>query len=232
MAMMIKSYKRTMALAKCLVLLVLTAYSHMSNATSAGNILLAQLNFADPALAQCVQQTAAQQHWQFVHDVVELKCHGMHIQQLDGLAQLVMLKSLSLYNNDIEQADLTALKQLTLVNLANNQLNQLNITQLSHLTTLYIFKNKLSYVNFDGLAQVIKLRAMNNSLTDIDISSMQALQQAYFFDNKLKDLNIAGLKHLQFLEVRQNPMPDAVYDRYDAMVGVTIVHDGNADDWK
>jgi hypothetical protein len=34
-----------------------------------------------------------------------------------------------------------------------------------------------------------------------------------------------------FYLVRHNPMPDELYEDMDALPGVTILHDGNADDW-
>ncbi|MEY8198653.1 MAG: hypothetical protein RPS47_05385, partial [Colwellia sp.] len=93
-------------------------------------------------------------------------------------------------------------------------------------------KNKLKKINFTGLKQLTKIRITSNKLTQLDISPLISLEKAYFFDNKLEDLIVAGLPKLKFIELRQNPMPDEVYDRYDALEGITIIHDGNADDWK
>jgi protein phosphatase 1 regulatory subunit 7 len=61
---------------------------------------------------------------------------------------------------------------------------------------------------------------------------MLALETGYFFDNQLEDLQITGLEKLTFLDVKQNPMPDELYDFYDKQEGIVISHDGNADDWQ
>ena len=73
---------------------------------------------------------------------------------------------------------------------------------------------------------------MQNKLTELDISPLQSLTEAYLWDNQLEDLQITGLDKLEFLGVKQNPMPDELYDFYDQQSGITISHDGNADDWK
>ena len=65
-----------------------------------------------------------------------------------------------------------------------------------------------------------------------DITPLKSLQQGHIFDNQLEDLSIEGLNNLEFLDVKQNSMPDELYDFYDEQEGIVISHDGNADDWK
>ncbi len=193
---------------------------------------LHELALSDSALQQCVQQHASKNNWQLLSDVDVLKCHGMNITSLEGLQVLSQLTSLSLYNNKLQQADLRAYNQLEHLNISGNKLKTVNVVGLNKLKTLYLFKNKLKTVDFKGLSQLKKIRITNNQLETLDISPLTALEKAYFFDNKLEDLVVKGLPKLTFIELRQNPMPDDVYDRYDAIDGITIVHDGNADDWK
>jgi len=73
---------------------------------------------------------------------------------------------------------------------------------------------------------------MQNQLNKLEISPLQSLVESYLWDNQLEDLQITGLDKLEFLDVKQNPMPDELYDFYDQHTGITISHDGNADDWK
>lgn len=193
---------------------------------------LHQLELADNALLECVNQQANKAAWQLVSDVDALKCHGMGIASLDGLQIFTQLKSLSLYNNKLQHANLQHFAQLEYLNIAGNKLKSVKLSGLAKLQTLYLFKNKLKTVDFTGLVQLKKIRITNNQLNSLDISGLNSLEKAYFFDNKLEDLIVKGLPKLAFIELRQNPMPDEVYDRYDAIDGITIVHDGNADDWK
>ena len=194
--------------------------------------LLSLKKSKDFALAKCINELASKNHWLTAKDVTKITCHGKGIQNLDDLTPFVNLKALSLFNNKISKADLRAFTQLTSLNIANNKLSHIQVTHLSQLHTLYLFKNQLTTLNFSGLSQLKKLRITNNKLFNIDISELASLEKAYFFDNKLEDLSLTGLEKLKFIELRQNPMPDEVYDRYDELEGITIIHDGNADDWK
>jgi protein phosphatase 1 regulatory subunit 7 len=215
---------------RCLFLFVGFALSTSLPVIASNTIL--PIKLADKALANCIAAHTKKHDWQVVEDVQSLKCHGMGITSIEGLNALTQLKSLSLYNNKLKNLDLREFDQLEHVNIANNKLSTIYLTNLSHLHTLYLFKNKLVTVDFTGLNKLSKIRITNNQLSSLDISALISLEKAYFFDNKLEDLIVAGLPKLKFIELRQNPMPDEVYDRYDALDGITIVHDGNADDWK
>ena len=193
---------------------------------------LADFTFVDNALSTCISEQVKKNNWQTVKDVHTLKCHGMGIASIEGLEKLTQLKSLSLFGNKLENVDLRAFSQLEYINIANNKLNTIYITGLSHLKTLYLFKNKLSTLDFTGLSKLKKIRITNNLLSSLDLSPLISLEKAYFFDNKLENVVVAGLPKLKFIELRQNTMPDEVYDRYDALEGITIIHEGNAEDWK
>ncbi len=197
-----------------------------------GNSALALVKIKDNNLAACIKKNAEKKQWQSASDITEIKCHGMNITSLVGLESFDSLKKLSLFNNQLTSVDLQTFKHLEHINIANNRLTNINIVGLAQLKSLYLFKNKLITVDFNGVSQLKKIRITNNKLKILDISPLISLEKAYFFDNKLEELIVAGLPKLKFIELRQNPMPDEVYDRYDALEGITIIHDGNADDWK
>ena len=59
------------------------------------------------------------------------------------------------------------------------------------------------------------------------------MAKAHIHDNELETIDLAtDLPALTFVDLRLNPLPDPVYDVLDAMEGVTIPHDGNAEDWE
>lgn len=205
------------------------------NVTSSFSQIQSTLNLSlikDKALMMCMEQLARSNQWQSVNDIDKLKCHGMDIKSIEGLNSAKNLNSLSLFNNQLKEIDLRSFSKLEYFNGANNKITSVKLSNLSHLKTLYLFKNKLKDIDFTGLKQLKKIRMTGNKLIGIDISPLVSLEKAYFFDNKMEDLKVSGLPKLKFIELRQNPMPDDVYDRYDALEGITIVHDGNADDWK
>ncbi len=190
------------------------------------------LTFADKQFKQCVLETAESRGWTLAQQFTELKCHSMGIKRADEVVHFSQLTSLSLYNNELTQLELSPLTTLEEVNLASNRLENLTIAGLSNLSTLYLFRNNLKSVDLTGLSKLKTIRIMQNQLTSLDISPLISLEKGYLFDNKLEDLQIVGLEKLTFLDVRQNPMPDELYDYYDEQEGIVISHDGNADDWK
>jgi protein phosphatase 1 regulatory subunit 7 len=209
---------------------VLTISLALSFESSAQNLV--DIQWKDKPLAECVMQSAQKQVWTQVTHVTALKCHKAGIQDAQILNQFTALQSLSLYNNKIVSIDLTSLTDLRTLNIASNKLRDLKITELSNLESLFLFKNKLTTLDLTGLISVKKVRLMQNNLTHLDITPMLALETGYFFDNQLEDLQITGLEKLTFLDVKQNPMPDELYDFYDKQEGIVISHDGNADDWQ
>lgn len=194
--------------------------------------LFGDISWTDKNLQSCVEQQAQEHGWQDVSEVTELQCHNTGIESADELQLFTGLTQLSLFNNNLTKLDLRPLKKLQLLNLANNDLTELQIVGLNQLETLYLFRNKLRTLDLSGLTAVKKIRLMQNRLTKLDITPLTSLETGYLFDNKLEDLQITGLNKLTFLDVRQNPMPDELYDFYDEQQGIMISHDGNADDWQ
>lgn len=186
----------------------------------------------DEALSQCIKQTWDKEGLTDVTQLTKLTCHNKGIESVAGIELLTNLEHLSLFGNSITDANLSKLSYLSYLNLANNNLVSLQIDGLAKLKTLYLFKNKLSTINFDGLVAVEKVRLMENQLTQLDISCLTSVIEIYLWDNQLEHLEINGLHTLKFLDVKQNPMPDQLYDFFDAQTGITIIHDGNAEDWK
>ncbi len=195
-------------------------------------VAIKEMHFNDPAFANCVYSAAEKNHWENAEQVTKLKCHSMAIVDAQEVINFTNLQFLSLYNNQLSQLNISQLINLEELNLANNQLTSLQIHDLKRLKKLYLFRNQLKTLNLTGLSQLHTVRLMQNQLELLDISPLVKLKTGYFFDNKLKDLAITGLKELEFLDVRQNPMPDELYDFYDQQEGIVISHDGNADDWK
>jgi Leucine-rich repeat (LRR) protein len=186
----------------------------------------------DPSLSQCIKHTLNKEGLSDVAQLTKLTCHNKGIQSLVGVELFTNLEHLSLFGNNITNAELSKLTHLTYLNLANNNLVSLNIAGLAELKTLYLFKNKLSTINFEGLIALEKVRLMENQLSQLDISPLTSVIEMYLWDNQLVNLDITGLTTLVFLDVKQNPMPDQLYDFFDRQAGITIIHDGNAEDWK
>ena len=75
------------------------------------------------------------------------------------------------------------------------------------------------------------LKANNNKIENFSYSNTPKLENMYIFNNQLETINIYDLPSLQYMDCRQNPMPDSLYDEMDKKNDTTFLHDGNAEDW-
>jgi Leucine-rich repeat (LRR) protein len=86
-------------------------------------------------------------------------------------------------------------------------------------------------LNLSNLINLEVLKANNNKIENFSYSNIPKLEKMYIFNNQLEAININDLPSLQYMDCRQNPMPDSLYDEMDKVDNTTFLHDGNADDW-
>ena len=187
----------------------------------------------DTELQSCLQEIADVNQWHQPQDVTKIKCHSSNIHSLHGIEQFINLESLSLYNNKLKQIDvsLTSLKKLTTLNLARNNLTHLTISDLPLVNTIYLFDNGLKTLILTNLINLEVFKANNNKIETFAYSNIPKLKKMYIFNNQLETINIYDLPSLQYMDCRQNPMPDSLYDEMDKQLDITFLHDGNAEDW-
>lgn len=208
----------------------LVVFCSLTHAENDNDFSAALQKIRDKPLQECLKKTQEKQQWSSVSDVDKLKCHSKNIERLDGIEQFTSLKELSLFNNNIKSFQFFKLPNLLKLNVAKNPLTEF---QLSHakLLELFIFSTNTETLELE-LPSAILIRANNNRLTRFHHQKLRNLSKLYLFNNNLPTLDISGLDSLQFLDVRQNPMPDELYDRMDRLLNVTVFHDGNAEDWQ
>jgi protein phosphatase 1 regulatory subunit 7 len=188
--------------------------------------------FADPRLAACIRDTLAKNQWQNYEQITHLECHSQQIESLSGIEKLTGLQKLSLYNNqiaDLVLADFTALRH---VNLAKNNLSHVDLRALPNLTELFLFNNRLKQLQLPDLPHLTLLKVGDNQIKQFNYTNLPRLQKLYAFNNAMETFDIERLPALLYMDTRQNPMPDSLYEKMDAMKGVTFLHDGNAEDWE
>lgn len=186
----------------------------------------------DPALKNCVEQHAKKQGWSKPEEITRIKCHNHKIKSIEGINAFSNLSELSLYKNQLDDVSLADFSQLTTLNLAGNKLEKLNLNNLPQLKTAYLFNNRLKQLEVTNLPQLELLKGNNNQLELFSYNTLPTLEKIYLFDNQLKTIDIHHLPNLQYMDVRQNPMPDELYEEMDARQSVTFLHDGNAEDWQ
>ncbi|MFL0805091.1 MAG: hypothetical protein K6L81_15370 [Agarilytica sp.] len=189
-------------------------------------IAISDLNFR-----QCIHELSQKNNWQRPEDFLAIKCHNKNITRLDGIERFVNLETLSLHKNQISSINIGALTKLKRLNLARNNIKTLHLSNLLRLTEVFIFGNSLTQLEIHTLPKLQKLKASGNQLISFKYSALPALTKIYMFDNKMEHIDIHNLPSMKYMDVRQNPMPDPLYEEMDKLKGVTILHDGNADDW-
>ena len=187
----------------------------------------------DSALKACIETSMKEKEWRSPVEVSTLKCHSMDIQSLQGLESFTHIETLSIYNNQLTQVDvdLSKLTKLKTLNLARNRIQQLTLKDLPALQKLYLFDNGMAHLALSDLPHLSIIKVNNNILADFEYSSTPNLSKIYIFNNKLETINIYDLPALTYMDCRQNPMPDELYDEMDKQDHVTYLHDGNAEDW-
>ncbi len=184
----------------------------------------------DPALRACIDEQVKLSD-QEPTQLESLKCHDRGVRSLSGIEQLINLKQLSLYKNDIDQLPEKLPEKLEVLNLAANRLTSVSLNKLERLKTLYLFRNELKEMTLSELPALEELKANNNRMIQVVFKNVSQLKKLFLFDNQLEDLALEPLASVTYMDVRHNPMPDELYDKMDQLRGVTVLHDGNADDW-
>lgn len=183
----------------------------------------------DQALKKCITHQISQNKWVSIQHVTQLKCHSKSIASLDGIEAFHAITKASFFNNNIQQYSIKGLSNLNHLNLAKNPLLSLSLTH-TKLEQLYVFSTDMHTLILD-LPSVQIVRANNNQLVHFSYRNLNALKKLYLFDNQLEAMDIHQLPNLSFMDVRQNPMPDSLYDDMDTINQATVFHDGNAEDW-
>ncbi|GLS24302.1 hypothetical protein GCM10007877_00130 [Marinibactrum halimedae] len=215
--------KNTVRFCKCyFITLLLFAFMPSS---------LAESFVEDENLAACLAKMAAKHGWQSPEAFTEVVCHNKGITNMAGLEHYIHIEKLSLHKNKITDFDATPFKALKILNLARNRITSLTVESLPELRELYIFDNKITALSLNQLPKLEKFKASSNKIEVFDYNSLPKLTKVYMFDNNMEHIDIYSLPSMKYMDVRQNPMPDALYEEMDKVKEATILHDGNADDW-
>jgi len=196
-----------------------------------GGSMLADASVKDKQLAVCLKKLADKYGWQSPDEYKTITCHNSSIDTVAGLEKYKNIEVLSLYKNNIAVFDASAFRSLQKLNLGRNRLVSLSVSDLPLLREFYIFDNRLTELSLMKLPKLEKFKANANFIETFTYKMVPSLAKIYMFNNNLTHLDIYSLPALKYMDVRQNPMPDALYEDMDLVKGATILHDGNADDW-
>lgn len=213
------------------MLAAFTLSGERASANSTVHIETAIRSLPDAELKKCLIELHKSKGWKTLSEVQEIKCHSKNIRTVSGLEAFKQLQVLSLHNNDLQDFNCNLFAEIRILNLAKNNIETLHCDKLIHLEKLYIFANQLTNLQLTQLEKLETLKANNNLIEVFQHQALKALNKIYLFNNKMESMEINGLPSLKYMDVRENPMPDELYEEMDKLSGVTVLHDGNAEDW-
>ncbi len=190
------------------------------------------IQLADSRLQDCVNTLVKKNKWQSISDITKIQCHNKGVESLEGIEQFSKLQKLSLHKNKIKKVILKNFQDLKEINIARNKLSEVELSNLPKLETLYLFGNRFSDLELNNFPKLKQLKANSAGVHYFHYSNLPSLQKIYMFDNQMETIDIHSLPALIYMDVRQNPMPDELYEEMDKMPNMTILHDGNAEDWQ
>jgi len=96
-------------------------FNRLGGGGESGGRLISEIQFADSALAACVQAAAATFSWQFSQEATDLDCANLGVRSLIGLETFTHLRTLDLGGNSLEDVSIidrfAALEEINLSNM-------------------------------------------------------------------------------------------------------------------
>lgn len=156
-----------------------------------GGTPISQLQWPDPELMRCLNQSAQQHGWVYVEEVQALHCRDYGIRNIDGLLELPALQVLDLADNALITAATTQLPiTLMKLNLAGNRLLDFAaVSPMPELRDIDLSNNRIT--RLFGLESLKDLEALNLAGNDLD--HPDDLQMVVSAMPQLKRLNLAGI---------------------------------------
>ena len=128
-------------------------------------MVIADIDFKDAKLKQCVMETAANHQWTHAYELTTLHCQSATITDANDIRWFINLEQLDLSSNQLTTLDVSANSALTTLILANNKLTTLNVLSNTALTTLNVDSNQLSVIDVSANTLLSILNVSFNNLS-------------------------------------------------------------------
>jgi len=177
-----------------------------------------ELQFEDPALAQCVRETAAANDWLEVGDALKLRCNnpsGKGIESLVGIEHMVELAEINLSFNQISDLEpLVPLARLEILDLSHNRIARVPVFRsapaLRRIELNYNQIESLDWLTAEHFLALEGLSIGHNHVTDItNIPALDGISELSIRDNRIVDLEpLWQLQDLVMLDAGKNLIED------------------------
>ncbi len=145
--------------------------------------------------------------------VTTINCGGQGIKNLKGIENFASLETLSCYNNELTELDLSKNVKLKTLDCAQNKLTKLDVTKCTELTTLLCNENQLTAIDVTTCTKLTALNVAKNKISAIDLKKNTALKTLNVSENELKALDVSKNAALTELNCAKNQLTDISFDK-------------------
>jgi len=177
-----------------------------------------ELQFADPALARCVKESAIANKWRDVGHAQKLRCNnpsGDGITSLEGIEHLVELSEINLaFNHISDTGPLATLPRLETVDLSHNSVSELPVLRsapiLRRIELNYNQIESLEWLAAEHFLALESFSVVHNHISDVtEIPALDGIRELSIRDNAITDLEpIWQLHNLVMLDAGKNLVED------------------------
>ncbi|MEQ8469838.1 MAG: T9SS type A sorting domain-containing protein [Marinoscillum sp.] len=127
-----------------------------------------------------------------------------NIKNLSGIEYFTSIPLLSVYQNDLDNIDLSHNIALRQLDCGGNNLTSLDLSQNINMVQVSCFSNQLTTLSFTENPDLNEINCNNNQLTSIDLSGNPNLTQVSLSSNLLTDLDLSNNSNITYLEFSRN----------------------------
>ena len=166
--------------------------------------------FSDSRLQSCIENQTKPRGWVYADEVIgNLSCNNLGIKDLEGIEDLIHLRSFALNRNSLEDLTyLSGLTKLKSLSLGSNKISDLKpLTNLTGLTSLRLQRNLISDISpLSSLTRLNYLSLYKNKISDVTVlSRLTLLTSLYLSSNIIVNVTpVSFLLNLNHLDLGRN----------------------------
>ncbi len=148
--------------------------------------------------------------------VVDLDVNSKNISDLTGIEFFTDLETLSAFNNNLSNIDLSQNSNLDTALLALNNLTSIDLSNNPNLISISLNDNNLSSIDLSNNTALLQVFINNNNLNSIDVSML----------SNLENLGLSG-NNLTVLDASQNPSLTSLFCNDNQLQSLNVQNGNN-----
>ncbi|MCH1929915.1 hypothetical protein L9G16_06955 [Shewanella sp. A25] len=164
------------------------------------------IEFAHPAMKQCLLYWADLYEWKTIEDVTMFSCSKNGIDSIEGLSQLTNLQNLTLTYTALTELDLSSLPHLNQIKIMNNpRLSKVNLSQNLELTRVFVNYNAVKEIDISNLPNLVEVNFTTNLLENIKLDGT-TINHISLGGNPIKNIDFSVAKSIKDVRLQGCPL--------------------------